>query len=150
MTFFVKETREKLASSSARGSYDKTRNSPVENRTARETVVDKWEELDIKKVIYLWDNTRKWRRTRFAGKPDRLRFVPRDFLAWSRCWRLCHPREHEIEREENGKGTVAVEHQIAIHPPEDEGQLQDPRALVFPAEIKASVAVPLLKVTIVQ
>lgn len=94
-------------------------------------------------------NLKEW-RTRFAGRLDRLRFVPRDFRVWSKCWKLCHPRESEKGREGNGKEIAAVEHRIVVHPREDEGQLQDLRAPVFPAEIKASVAVPLLKVTVVM
>lgn len=92
---------------------------------------------------------KEWRKTIFAGKPDRLRFVPQDFPAWSKCWKLCHPRELVSGKEVNGKGTAAAERRIAVHLREDGDRLRDPKAPVFPAEIKASDVVPPLKVTII-
>lgn len=90
-------------------------------------------------------NLKEWQKTLFAEKPDRLRFVPQDFPAWSKCWKLCHPRE--LVKEETG--TAVAERRIAIHLREDEDRPQDPRAPVFPAEIKASDGVLPLKVMII-
>lgn len=75
--------------------------------------------------------------------------MPQDFPAWRKCWRLCHPREFVIGKEGNGKETAAAELRIAVHLREDGDRLQDPKAPVFPAEIKASDVVPPLKVMII-
>lgn len=94
-------------------------------------------------------NLKEWRKTLFAGKPDRLRFVPQDFPAWNKCWNLCHLRELVRGKEENEKEIVGAERRMVVHLRGDGDRLQDPRAPVFPAEIKASDAEPLPKVMII-